>query len=349
MESIIFAQASARGRRHEKNGMDNQDRLFCYRLGTGYFFGCWDGISAFGERGGEAAQIAADITCQVLDHTESFPADARRFLISLVETIHDAIMTMQPSDGPVIGTTMTACLIDPTERLLHIVHVGNSPVLITQCGTNLHKITKDDIDRFNAGALSRWLGSGLGVDENTLYLCTKLGTNEAVVLCTDGVTHAYNGKEQEIGMAIMKSCTIPEMEETACTLVEYAHDHSLDDVSIICVKLNGHIEGMITPEAKEEQNHNKKMLTQTKAPEKSGFDEVAPENTVNRHNIRSMIIALLIGLLTGYSIALFAERCVGRPPALHEPKEPNFQPTEGGNSIIDSVFLSPYLTPTDSL
>ena len=37
MGPIILAQASVLGRRHEKNGLDNQDRLFCCRLGTGCF------------------------------------------------------------------------------------------------------------------------------------------------------------------------------------------------------------------------------------------------------------------------------------------------------------------------
>ncbi len=341
MGPIILAQASVLGRRHEKNGLDNQDRLFCCRLGTGCFIGCWDGISAFGERGGEAARIAADITRQTLSNLETIPTDARSFLIGLVRTIQGAIMDRQPKDGPVIGTTMTACLIDTSEHLLHVVHIGNSPVLITQCGADLHKITKDDIDRFNAGALTRWLGSGSGVDDNTLYSCTKLEANDVIVLCTDGVAHAFNGREQEMESVIKQSRTIEEMEETARALVEYAHEHSLDDVSIICVKLNGQIEGAITPKAKE--------TARKEGSTPPGLYDIKLEKTDNRHRIFSLLVAFLIGILTGYSIALIAGRNTGRVPALQELKEATSHPSADGDFLIDSISFSPYNIPTDSL
>lgn len=238
-----YASVSLTGRRHAENG--NEDSFLTMDLGNGWYaFSVLDGISSLND--GHATSCLAGRYIE--NYLKSFkPGDGsiKAYLCQLVFQVQQAALSTQKEDHP-SGTTLTLCLLDNNTDTLHIVHIGDSPILCIHQDAIYPLTVEDDIvdPRNGQVRLAKYIGQPRPIDESTLYSTTHLHDGDKLIICTDGLTNPFKGEERAL---MQMAHTVNGLEDVAENLAKTAQQLGTDDVTLIVVdyhscKIGNHIE-----------------------------------------------------------------------------------------------------------
>jgi len=245
MKQIEFAFFSEQGRRD-----NNEDACIALMLCERYsLFVVIDGVG-----GEEAGEVAASIACETIS---SYFAEMDKITLDdlkmSVVTANNNIIDMQSNPRQRhMSCVLTACIVDLSEGLIHICHVGDTRLYTLNNDTKLQKITPDHswVGRLlDSGQITEEearnhkrrniINRALGMqrlDYFTEYLYTDTITTESlqqIMLCSDGVYDVLSSEA-------IRTILINEFstEDIVKTLVETALEKgSHDNISAISIRL----------------------------------------------------------------------------------------------------------------
>jgi protein phosphatase len=203
----------------------NEDSVIEPRELTGGLFvaGVLDGISSKGG-GAIASSQASRLITDRADEIVRTATNYREALIQLTLLANRAILDLQKETDGKMGTTMTLCLIDPSEDLLHVAHIGDSVLYRIRRGI-VSRLTAEDTD--SSGRLSKWLGQPWPLDKESIYFKCGLENGDQLILGSDGFIK--NRPIQDYVPEIAETCP----EYAVKQMVSLAEKSSNDDISII--------------------------------------------------------------------------------------------------------------------
>lgn len=141
---------------------------------------------ADGVGGGVAGDVASQMAVEALREGVKVPADLKDSVLKAQEKIVKE--AMEKHGAPVMGTTLTAVLLDG--GMAHVCHVGDSR-LYHFCGSHLELKTEDQ-EFFDENLQATVLGSYLGIptEEHPLEILQDsflVEQGDRLLLCSDGL------------------------------------------------------------------------------------------------------------------------------------------------------------------
>ncbi|HEX6939121.1 MAG TPA: Stp1/IreP family PP2C-type Ser/Thr phosphatase [Longimicrobiales bacterium] len=209
-------------------------------------------LVADGMGGHAAGEVASAMAAQIVEQEVVRALDtgaAGAILRAAVEHAHRAILARAATDPDTagMGTTLTAALLRPAERTLHIAHVGDSRAYRLRDGV-LTRLTTDhtwvqrlvDSGRLTAAearvhplasVLTRALG-GPAEEFDVDILAEDLAAGDLILLCTDGLTAALDDAD----LRAILDRPLP-LETLAAQLVEAANLHGgPDNITAVLIR-----------------------------------------------------------------------------------------------------------------
>ena len=155
--------------------------------------------------------------------------------VTVSEAIHKTNSLIAENDRSNMFVTLFYGVLDPVKMTLTYVSAGHNPPFMLRKGGN-------DIIMLKARGVALGVVPDIGLEEKEI----KLDTGDIVVLYTDGVTEAINGREEQFGQDRVITITEKSRNWTAAEIIQQIKDRVLefsqgqpqfDDITLMVLKI----------------------------------------------------------------------------------------------------------------
>jgi len=155
--------------------------------------------------------------------------------VTVSEAIRKTNSLIAENDRSNMFVTLFYGVLDPVKMTLTYVSAGHNPPFMLRKGGN-------DIIMLKARGVALGVVPDIGLEEKEI----KLDTGDIVVLYTDGVTEAINGREEQFGQDRVITITEKSRNWTAAEIIQQIKDRVLefsqgqpqfDDITLMVLKI----------------------------------------------------------------------------------------------------------------